>query len=267
MSIERTQNELFKRLKQDILFRWHTETRIGNDGSAGNTLEDLLGIEENNLKIPDWGDIELKTRKKDSQSLITLKHMEPKPDAYVPKLVKSLGWKHKNAGTKYGDNEMSFRSTTRSDFSVRGFAVSLDQDKVNFVFDPNKVSRTKKDKTNIYDTYGDWLDDVLNRSPNYTEFFPIYWDREDLETQLRDKLEKTLFVTCKTKKDGAIRSFFYDNAVLLSGFDKDKIDTLFQSNALVVDFDARTNHNHGTKFRVDLKHLPDLFNKSESLFE
>ena len=75
MSIERTQNELFKRLKQDILFRWHTETRIGNDGSAGNTLEDLLGIEENNLKIPDWGDIELKTRKKDSQSLKPLRFL------------------------------------------------------------------------------------------------------------------------------------------------------------------------------------------------
>ena len=140
MSIERTQNELFKRLKQDILFRWHTETRIGNDGSPGNTLEDLLGIEENNLKIPDWGDIELKTKKKESQSLITLMHREPKPDASVPKLLKSLGWKHKDAGTRYDNEEMSFRSTTRSDFSVRGFAVSLDQDKVNFVFDTNVAS-------------------------------------------------------------------------------------------------------------------------------
>ena len=36
--------------------------RIGNDGSAGNTLEDLLGVSENNLKLPDWGEIELKTK-------------------------------------------------------------------------------------------------------------------------------------------------------------------------------------------------------------
>ncbi len=30
---------------------------------------------------------------------------------------------------------------------------------------------------------------------------------------------------------------------------------------LLVDFDARTGHNHGTKFRLRQNHLPDLYEK------
>jgi hypothetical protein len=37
--------------------------RHGNHGGAGNTLEDLLGIEENNLPIPNAAEWELKTHK------------------------------------------------------------------------------------------------------------------------------------------------------------------------------------------------------------
>lgn len=42
------------------------------NGGAGNTLESLLGVSENNLKTPDLGKIELKTTKKTSSGTITL---------------------------------------------------------------------------------------------------------------------------------------------------------------------------------------------------
>jgi hypothetical protein len=32
---------LVDKLKNDVIGRWHKEGRVGNDGSAGNTLEDL----------------------------------------------------------------------------------------------------------------------------------------------------------------------------------------------------------------------------------
>ena len=41
---------LLTKLK-DIIGNWHGGTRPGNDGNQGNTLEDLLGIEENNLSV------------------------------------------------------------------------------------------------------------------------------------------------------------------------------------------------------------------------
>ena len=46
----RSLEELLTKLK-DIIGNWHGGTRPGNDGNQGNTLEDLLGIEENNLSV------------------------------------------------------------------------------------------------------------------------------------------------------------------------------------------------------------------------
>ncbi len=41
-------------------------------GGIGNTLESLLGVEENNLALPDLGNFELKARRKETGSMMTL---------------------------------------------------------------------------------------------------------------------------------------------------------------------------------------------------
>lgn len=38
----------------------------------GQTLEELLGLKENNIAVPDWGTIELKAHRVGSSSMITL---------------------------------------------------------------------------------------------------------------------------------------------------------------------------------------------------
>ena len=50
-----SKEELVEKLKQI------KNARTGNAGGVGNTLEDLLGIEENNLPIPNAAEWELKT--------------------------------------------------------------------------------------------------------------------------------------------------------------------------------------------------------------
>jgi hypothetical protein len=130
---------LLDRLRS-VVGRWHQGTRQGNDGNHGNTLEDLLGVPENNLSIPDFGDFEIKTYKEESGSLITLFHKEPNPPVSVPRLLLSLGWRHRLAGTQKTFNELSFRSTTPSSrFTNRGFTVSLTDDRVEFIFDPSQI--------------------------------------------------------------------------------------------------------------------------------
>ena len=59
--------------------------RRRNDGSVGNLLEDLLGIPENNLPIPNAAEWELKAQRANTSSLVTLCHMEPSPR--IAKLV------------------------------------------------------------------------------------------------------------------------------------------------------------------------------------
>ena len=263
-----TLEKLIEKLKSDVLGKWHKEGRVGNDGSAGNTLEDLLGISENNLKLPDWGDIELKTSGKDSQALITLLHREPQPNASVSRLLLSLGWKHRRAGERYPEDEMSFRSTTRADsFSDRGFSIELHEDKIIFVFDPEQVNTSSPDRTGAYNTYGDWLKDVEQREPHYSDVLPVFWDKSYVVNEIKKKLDNTLLLIVKSKNINGERHFYFESAVLFSGFKRSKLDKLFSDKALYVDFDARTRHNHGTKFRVDLGAINELFERSVPIFK
>lgn len=105
---------LISRIHELIDDGWHLDPRPTNQGGAGNLLEDLLGIAENNLPIPNAAEWELKTRESSQNSLITLKHCEPSPTAlrFVPQiLLPNYGWPHQGAGIAYAATELSFRQT------------------------------------------------------------------------------------------------------------------------------------------------------------
>lgn len=106
---------------------WISNARPGNAGAVGNTLEDLLGIKENNLALANAGEWELKSQHANTTALTTLFHMEPSPRKvrFVPQVfLPKYGWTHQEAGARYSGNEMSFRQTihgqSRSD---RGFKI------------------------------------------------------------------------------------------------------------------------------------------------
>lgn len=109
-----TKEELIKRLREISAIGWVPNARHGNHGGIGNTLEDLLEIEENNLPIANASEWELKTQRLTTNSLTTLFHTEPSPTAlkFVPAiLLPEFGWPHQEANKKYLANEMSFRQT------------------------------------------------------------------------------------------------------------------------------------------------------------
>ena len=76
-----TKKTLIARLRAIRDEGWIQNKRTGNDGGVGNTLEDLLGIEENNLPLPNAAEWELKTQRVGTTSLVTLFHMEPSPSS------------------------------------------------------------------------------------------------------------------------------------------------------------------------------------------
>src|SRR5690242_5114973 len=106
---------LISRLQEIAAQGWIPNARHGNHGGVGNTLEDLLGIQENNLPIPNAAEWELKAqRSSTAKARLTLVHMEPSPRAvkFVPKiLLPFYGWPHEKAGGEYPADEMSFRQT------------------------------------------------------------------------------------------------------------------------------------------------------------
>ena len=229
-----------------------------NDGAVGNTLEQLLGIEENNLPIPNAREWELKGQRKHSASLITLKHIEPSPTA--AKIVSNVllpfyGWPHKQAGAKYPKGEMSFRSTTGTTaFTRRGFRVVVDSSakKVRFIFDPLRADHANPD-------IEVWLSSVKNR----IGLGPInpepYWGFDDLKYAIGTKITNCFYVVADSKVDNRHEYFKYESLYILSGFSFDKLLKCMENAHVLIDFDARTGHNHGTKFRLRQGHWPDLY--------
>ena len=255
MTIIYSKETLIERLKEIRQIGWIKNRRHGNVGGVGNTLEDLLGIEENNLPIPNAAEWELKCQRLNTTSLTTLFHMEPSPRAlkFVPNVLLPLyGWPHKKAGEKYSDSEMSFRQTisalSRSD---RGFTVIINkqEQKVLISFNSKEVS----------ERHAEWLEGVDTKT-GLCELEPQpYWGFKDLYHKAGTKLHNCFFVGANVKKEKGVEYFKYDKIMMLTGFSLNSFIDALESGDILVDFDARTGHNHGTKFRFRKNKLHEFY--------
>jgi len=263
-----TKEGLIQEIKHIAAQGWHKsvkETRdTRNDGAVGNTLENLLGIKENNLPIPNVREWELKGQRSHTSSLITLKHIEPSPTALriVPNiLLPYYGWKHKQAGIKYPTNEMSFRSTTSAKESTkRGFRIIVDrsQAKIRFVFNSSEANTSQAEIKS-------WLDSVRQRI-GLGAFDPEpYWGFEDLKYAVGAKVNSCFYVVADSKTSGGREYFLYTELYLLSGFSFESFLQCIETGTIFIDFDARTGHNHGTKFRMKQGYWASLYSSVEQV--
>jgi len=250
-----TKERLIKEFQKIAKRGWIENARKGNAGGIGNTLEDLLGIEENNLPIPNAAEWELKTQRLDTSSLTTLFHIEPSPRAvkFVPQvLLLNYGWKHQEAGRKYPKSEMSFRQTIHGNSaSDRGFMVKIDRKnrKVLISFDHTKVSETHKN----------WLKCVKKRI-GLGELHPQpYWGFDDLASKAGTKLLNCFYVQAEVKKENGAEFYRYNKVMMLQKFSFEAFLQELENGNILVDFDARTGHNHGTKFRLRQNCFPNLY--------
>lgn len=252
-----TKPQLIAELKKIAAKGWIENRRHGNQGGIGNTLEDLLGIAENNLPIPNAAEWELKSQRINTTSLTTLFHIEPSPRAigFVPQMLLPMyGWKHKEAGKKYPTTEMSFRQTIHGNSpSDRGFMVKIDriEKKVLISFNAKKVS----------DKHASWLKKV-EKSIGLKELNPQpYWGFDDLSNKAGTKLLNCFYVQADSKKENGKEFYHYTKVLMLQKFNFEGFLKALEKGNILVDFDARTGHNHGTKFRMRQNCLPDLYEK------
>ncbi len=252
-----TKESLIQKLKEIVDQGWIANARHGNQGGIGNTLEDLLDIKENNLPIPNAAEWELKAQRLGSASLTTLFHMEPSPRAigFVPKvLLPCYGWPHVEAGKKYVKTEMSFRQTIHgAALSDRGFLVKIDREQKRVVisFDSKKVAKK----------HGAWLK-VVKKKVGLEELNPQpYWGFDDLEHKAGTKLLNCFYVQAQTKEENGLTFFKYERVMMLQKFSFEGFLKAIEEAKLLVDFDARSGHNHGTKFRLRQNCLPMLYEK------
>jgi hypothetical protein len=252
-----SKDELITAIRELGLRGWIENTdRQGNHGAIGNILEDILGIEENNLPIPNAAEWELKAGRSRSNILTTLLHMEPSPRAirFVPSLLlPNYGWVHANAGSTYPKHEMSFRQTlSATRFTDRGFTVKVDRldNKITISFDSSKINAQR---------HQEWYR-RLEQSIGLAELNPQpYWGFDDITYQAGTKLLNMFYITAQRQVIDGKEFFKYDRLLILSKFSPNNFINMVEQGLIFIDFDARTGHNHGTKFRIKSRQIPNLY--------
>ncbi len=112
--------------------------------------------------------------------------------------------------------------------------------RITIIFDAGKVDPS----------HSEWLSSVNDRI-GLGGLNPIpYWGFEDVAASVRAKLINCFYVFVDVKKEGNTESIRYTDIKMLSNFSMDKFIGALENGLIYIDFDARTGHNHGTKFRI-----------------
>ena len=174
-------------------------------------------------------------------------------------LLTNYGWPHKDAGRKYPQDEKSFRQTVSYHApTARGFFIDIDNAdrKITVRFDSSQISSKFAEWKNIL---------IASGNINYDENYIPYWGFDDLYHKAGVKLGNCFYVSADVKKEGREYFYRYSEIIQLSGFSLDKfLDSIREGN-IFIDFDTRTGHNHGTKFRIKQNAIPLLYENTQHI--
>lgn len=206
--------------------------RRGNTG-IGYTLETLLGVQENNLKIPDFGDVELKSQRRETTSRLTMFtfnrgvwQMEQK------EVIDEYGYIDANG-------RPSLYCIVNSTPNNQGLFLKVEEEMVRLYH---------VDKTLI-----------------------AHWPGEGLIDTFKKKMPSLVVVYADTRVNSDEKEeFWFNEADLLTDPDEDNFLDLIRKDIVVVDLrmHLRNNNvvrNHGTGFRIEEKFLNLCFGRRDKI--
>lgn len=198
---------------------------------VGHTLEHHLGLTENNIALPDLGNIELKAHRDRTSNLITLFTFNRKAWKMPPlEAIKKYGSSDK-------DGRLGLYYTLSSKPNSAGLFVDIQTDSLT-----------------IRHIHGDVI---------------AVWSLENLTKRFLQKIPALIFVNTFVEERDGIEYFHYYRARLLQGTEQETLYHQFLAENIVVDLrlhdDVTRARNHGTGFRVRQSNLPELFNEIRDL--
>lgn len=229
-------DQLIKKLSE-IKSEGFIKTHRAHDTGIGKTLEDLIGIQENNLRLPDVGEIELKSKRINSQSMLTIATKAPQPRGINRILFERY---------KYKDIEGCYclHSTVYgSRYNPQGFRIVFRNDKL----------------------------ELQNR-----ENIEAYWPITIFEDVLKSKSDKIVLVFAETEgeKGREDEKFHFIEAHLLSNLNINKFKNAIEEDKLKIDirigfFKSGKRegkyHDHGTGFRINKRDILYLYDNFEQI--
>ena len=224
---KRTLKQITKSLKELSEKGWIKSNRKHNTG-IGKTLEDHLGIKENNIALPDFGVMKLKSQRINTISMMTLFTKSPNGITNA-EIRKRFGYPDK----EFPKIKILHQTIFGGRRNAMGFQATIDESE-------GKLLILKKGK-------------LLG-----------HYDLEFLRKKAVEKIGNCLIlVRAETKKIRGHEYFHYKDAYLLKEIDPTKFlaHSKYDIRLGVYHSGAKTGqpHDHGSAFRLTEKALPLLF--------
>ena len=134
-----------------------------------------------------------------------------------------------------------------------------------------KIDRQEKkvlisfDSSKVAERHNEWLLTVENKA-GLEELDPQpYWGFDDLQHKAGTKLLNCFYVQAEVKREADRELYKYSKILMLQKFSFEGFLNAIETGNVLVDFDARTGHNHGTKFRLRQNCLPMLYEKATQI--
>jgi len=211
------------------------------DTGIGHTLEQLMGLEENNFSTPDFGTIELKSRRESHSGLTTLFTLDKN------------AWKVKAGlvARQYGHQATETRGKNKGKLKWKG---------ANGLY--GGISTTP----NTYGIFSSITDDQIHISHIDGTLIGI-WGLSEVSDKFKEKMTNTLLVTAKRIFEGDVEYFHYVSASILHGSTTvEKLKSQLENRQMDLEIRIHDNgkpsgRNHGTAFRVNESNLANVFSQ------
>lgn len=214
----------FKKLKAKGFIKTHRKGPTG----IGHTLEQELGMKENNIALPDLKGAELKAHRSDQNSMITLFTFNNK--CWIMKPLTAI----KKFGSKDKDGRIGLYYTMSLKPNSAGLYLDVEETKIS----------------------------VRHKSGQLI----VNWDLERLAKRFKQKIPALILVNAETEERDGIEYFRFTKARLLKGTSPDLLHEQFKLQNILVDLRLHDKgtmaRNHGTGFRAYENKLIYLFEES-----
>lgn len=224
---KRTLTQIKKGLRELSEKGWIKSNRSHNTG-IGKTLEDYLGITENNIALPDFGVMELKSQRLNTLSMMTLFTKSPEGITNA-EIRKRFGY----PDPEFPKIKILHQTISDGKRNKMGFQATIDEKQ-------GKLLILKKGK-------------LLG-----------YYGLDFLKKKAVEKIGNGLIlVRAETKKIRGHEYFHYKDAYLLKEIDPSKFLNYSKYDIRLGVYHSGKNigkpHDHGSAFRITEKALPLLF--------
>ena len=244
--MEDTINELIKYFKEIKNKKLHISLRNGTTG-IGYTFETLIGKKEDNIPLPDFKGIEIKTKRGYTITPLTLFCLTPTKD-------------NDNA-IKYLLNNYGYPSKTNEEYKDLKFNVACNRAKT---VASKYIAKLKinKEKNKLILIISDKQFTNINKD--------IYWNLNDIKKRLETKLKYLAYIKGYPYQKNNETYYKYTNLEIYKLKSFENFINLLEQNKIYITFNIsmfkneKRNgqiHDRGTALKLKIDNLEDLFER------